>query len=173
MTLENIVGGLKLAMVLASVFKNPEEAILKAIEDFRNTDNSEMTKIKESLCKKLECDDINIKPGETSIFIEFQGIEKPLDVFAINLVGFAYKLIKKMNMFITPFLPSGIDINNILKQLSVTNNETTNIVTIEFPGRTGMITLEMYYVSEREIASIEIPFKSERVLNKLKEMQEL
>lgn len=173
MTLAEISEGIKLALFLAGIIRNPEEALLKAIDDFRHTDNTEITEIKESLCKKLECDDINIVPAETSISIEFVGIQNSLDVFAVNIVGFVYKLLDKMKMFIYPFLPEGVDINNTLNNMSVIHNEISNNVTIEFPGRNSMVSLEVKYEVARSIASIEIPIKSEKILSKLRDMRSI
>ena len=172
MTFENIASGLKLAMFIASIIKNPEEAMLKVIDDFSDTENSELSELKASLCKKIECDSINIVAGEECVSVEFSGIRKPLDVFAIDLVGYVYNLLDKVKMFIDPFLPEGVSINKTLNNLSVVHNEITNNVMIKFPVKEDTLSLEVKYGPEEKIASIEIPIKSEKVLNKLKDMKE-
>lgn len=172
MAFQNIASGLKLSIWLARVLANPEEEIIRMLNDFSNEDNSEISELKTSLCKKLECDNINIIPDESSIIIEFQGIKKPLDVFAVNLVGYTYNLLDKVKMFINPFLPEGININEILNNLSVTHNEITNTCLIEFPTNEDIISLEVKYEPETNTASIEIPIHSEKVLEKLKDMRE-
>lgn len=171
MTIENIASGVKLAIFIARVLKNPEEEAIKIIEEFSDTSNTEISELKSSICKKIECNNINIAPGEDCIIVEFIGIKHPINEFVVNIVGYGYTLIEKMKIFITPFLP-GIDIDNNLKQLSVTNNEINNTVTIEFPGREDMILLEANYDPEREAAIINIPIDSEKLLLKLREMQE-
>ena len=162
--------GIKIAMFIGKLIKDPEQAAIDAIDDFRNEDNANIADIKLSLCKKLECDNINIVPGEECVSVEFVGIEKPLDEFAIYLVGYVYKLLDKTKLLISMFAPD-INIEEILKELSVTYNEIENNVLIEFPIKGDMVSLEVKYNPEEKIASIEIPVKSEKVLSKLKDMR--
>lgn len=171
MTLENMASGIKLAIFLARVLKNPEEEAIKVIEEFSDTSNSEISELKTSICTKLECDNINIAPGEDCITIEFIGIKKPIDVFAVNIVGFVYKLLDKMKMFISVLIPN-VDIEYTLNNLSVTHDEIDNTVIIVFPGKEGVVSLDVKYIPEDNMASIEIPIHSEKVLAKLKEMKE-
>ena len=169
--IENIASGIKLAMFVGKVLKDPEQAIVDVIDDFKNEDNANVSELKEALCKKLECENINIVPGDTCVSLEFIGTKEPLDIFAINLVGYVYKLLDKIKLLISMFAPD-IDIEEILKGLSVTHNEIDNTVLIEFPAKGDIVALEVKYNIEEKTASIEIPIKSERVLNKLKEMKE-
>lgn len=168
--LENIAYGIKLAMFVASLLKDPEESIVKVIDDFKNEDNANVSELKESLCKKLECENINIVPGEECVSIEFSGIQKPLDIFTINIVEYVYKLLDKTKLIISMFAPD-INIEEVLKQLSVTHNKIENNAIIEFPIKGATVALEVKYNPEEKIASIEIPVKSEKVLSKLKDMR--
>ena len=161
--------GIKIAMFIGKLIKDPEQAAIDAIDDFRNEDNANIADIKLSLCKKLECDNINIVPGEECVSVEFVGIEKPLDEFAIYLVGYVYKLLDKTKLLISMFVPD-INIEEVLKGLSVTHNEVDNSALIEFPVKGDIISLEVKYDLEENIASIEIPIKSDKILEKLKEM---
>lgn len=168
--IENISSSIKLAMFFAKILKDPEQAIIGAIDDFKNEDNANVSELKASLCKKLECENINIVPGDECVYIEFSGIQKPLDIFTINIVGYVYKILDKTKLLISMFAPD-INIEEVLKELSVTYNEIENNVLIEFPIKGDIVALEVKYISEEHIASIEIPIKSDKVLEKLKEMQ--
>lgn len=169
--LENLADGLKIAMFLGSIMRDPENAVLKIIDDFSESNNSEISELKESICTKIECEDIRIVPCESSITVEFVGIQKPLDIFVVNVVSIVYKLLDKMKMIISPFLHEGVNIDETLKGLSIIHNEVNNTTSIEIPRGETIMSLEVKYEEEEKIASIEIPIKSEKILSKLKDMK--
>jgi len=169
--MSSIASSLKMAMLLAEAIRNPEDALIKVIDDFSEADNSEVSEIKEGLCKKMECDDMNIVPGDSIISLKFTGVEEPIDDFAVKIAGFVYNLLCKLRPVVSIALPKDVDIDNILHGLSVVNDETKNATFIEIPYKEKMLSLEVKSDIEEKTASIEIPIENERILEKLREIK--
>ena len=170
MNLTDIGSGLKLAKLLFGLITDPEGAVIKIIDDIDSADINEISDVKLALSKKVNCSDILIEPGEQSLTLKFIGMEDPVDVFAINITGFIYKLIDKIKPIATLMIPKE-DIEKIMHGLTVINNETDDNTFIELPYKEGILSLEVKSIPEDNTASIKIPIQSERILEKLKEMK--
>ena len=171
MNISDIGSSIKLAKFIFSLLTDTEGAIIKVIEDINTTDSEEISEIKVALCRKVNCSDMLIEPKEDGLILKFIGMEDSVDVFAVNVVGFIYKLVDKVKPIVALMMPKE-EIEKILSTLSVINNEIDNTTFIEVPYKEGIISLEVKSILEDNTATIEIPIESERILAKLKEMKE-
>ena len=169
MNISDIGSGMKLAKIVFSLLTDPEAAIIKIIDDVNNTDSDELSEIKSALSKKVNCTDILIEPKEDGLTLKFIDMKDSVDVFAVNIAGFIYKLVDKVKP-IASIVINKEDIEKILSGLSVINNEVDDTTFIEVPYKEGILSLEVK-ITEDNIAMIEIPIESERILAKLKEMK--
>lgn len=169
MNISDIGSGLKLAKFIYSLLTDTEGAIIKVIDDINNTDSDEISEIKTALCKKVNCTDMLIEPGEHGLTLNFIGMKDPIDVFAINIAGFIYKLIDKVKPIVALMVPKE-EIEKIMTGLTVIHNETKNTTFIELPHKDNILSLEVKSIPEDNSATIEIPIESERILEKLREM---
>ena len=171
MNISDIGSGLKLAKFIFSLLTDTEGAIIKVIDDINSTDSAEISEIKKALCKKVNCSDMLIEPNESGITLRFIGMKEPVDVFAINIASFIYKLIDKIKHIVSLMVPKE-EIDKIMNGLTVIHDETKNTTFIEIPHEYKVLSLEVKSIPEDNTATIEIPIESERILEKLKEMKE-
>lgn len=171
MTMSDIFGGLKLAMLVFSIIKDPENALVKIIDDFRSADSDDISNIKSGICKKVKCEDILLEPTDTGVDVKFINIQEPIDVFAVSITSFIFNIATKIEPFAVIIMPD-VDIKEMLKRISVVRNDVLNTTSIEIPRGEDIVRLDVNYDPEEKTASIFIPIKSEKVLAKLKEMGE-
>ena len=169
MNISDIGSGLKLAKFVFSLISDPESAIIKIIDDINSTDSDEISEIKTAVCKKVNCSDMLIEPKDDGITLKFIGMKDSVDVFAVNIASFVYKLLYKVKPIVSLMVPKE-DIEKIMNGLTVINDETNNTTFIELPYKDKILSLEVKTV-EDNIAVIEIPIENERILEKLKEMK--
>lgn len=168
--IDNLMGGLKLAKYIFSLISDPEGAVIKIIDDINNTNSDELSEIKTSLSKKVNCDDILIEPKEDGLSLKFIGMKDSVDVFAINIAGFIYKLVGKIKPVVSFMVPKE-EIEKIMTGLTVINDETNHSTFIEVPHKDKVLSLEVKNIGD-DTATIDIPIESERILEKLREMKE-
>lgn len=169
MNITDIGSGIKLAKFVFSILTDPEAAVIKIIDDINSTDSEELSDIKIALCKKANCTDMLIETKEDGLTLKFIDMKEPVDIFAINIASFIYKLLDKIKPVVTIMVPKE-DIEKIMNGLTVINDETENVTCIEVPYKEGTLSLEVK-ITEDNIAMIEIPIQSERILEKLREMK--
>lgn len=171
MNISDIGSGLKIAKFIYSLLTDTEGAIIKVIDDINTTDSADISEIKVALCKKVNCTDMLIEPKEDGLTLNFIGMKDPIDVFAINIASFIYKLVDKIKPIVSLMVPKE-EIDNIMKGLTVIHDETKNITFIEIPHEDKVLSLEVKSIPEDNTATIDIPIESERILEKLREMRE-
>lgn len=171
MNISDIGSSLKLAKFIFSLLTDPEAAIIKVIDDINTTDSEDVSEIKKGLCNKVNCSDMLIEPNENGITLRFIGMKEPVDVFAINIASFIYKLIDKVKPIVSLMVDKE-DIERTMNGLTVIHDETKNTTFIEIPHKETILSLEVKSIPEDDTAIIEIPIKSERILEKLREMGE-
>ena len=171
MNISNLGSGLKLAKFIFSLLTDPEGAVIKVIDDINNTDSDDISEIKTALCTKVNCSDMLIEPNENGITLKFNGMQDSIDVFAVNIASFIYKLLNKVKPIISLMVPKE-EIEKIMNGLTVINDENNNTTFIELPHKDKVLSLEVKSIPEEDTAMIEIPIESERILEKLKEMKE-
>ena len=169
MNITDIGSGLKLAKFIYSLLTDPEGAVIKIIDDINTTDSDDISEIKVAVCKKVNCSDMLIEPKEDGITLKFIGMKDSIDIFAVNIASFIYKLIDKIKPIVSLMIPKE-EIEKIMNGLTVINDETNNTTFIELPYKDKVLSLEVKN-AEDNIAMIEIPIESERILSKLKEMK--
>ena len=169
MSLADIGSSLKIAKFIYSLITDSEGAIIKIIDDINITDSDDISEIKVAVCKKVNCDDMLIEPKEDGITLKFIGMKDSVDVFAVNIAGFIYKLVDKIKPIVSLMVPPE-DIERIMTGLTVINDEINNTTFIELPYKEGVLSLDVK-TTEDDTAVIEIPIESERILEKLKEMK--
>lgn len=171
MIVSDILGGLKMAMLAISVLKDPENTLVKIIDDFKSADSTDISDIKSGICKKVKCEDILLEPTDAGANVKFIAIQEPIDVFVISITSFIFSIANKIEPFAAILMP-GADIRKTLKGISVVRNDIENTTSIEIPRGEDIVRLEVNYDPEEKTASIFIPIESEKVLAKLKEMEE-
>ena len=170
MSLSDIGSSLKIAKFIYSLLTDPEGAIIKIIDDVNNTDSDDISDIKVAVCKKVNCDDMIIEPKEDGLTLKFIGMKDSVDIFAVNIASFIYKLLEKIKPIVTLMVPPE-DIEKIMNGLTVINDETNNTTFIELPYKENILSLEVKNTEDNN-ATIEIPIESERILEKLRGMRE-
>ena len=168
--IDNWINGVRLAKFMFSLITDPEGAIIKIIDDANNAESDDISEIKEALCRKVNCDDILIEPRDDRLTLKFIGMKDSMDVFAINIAGFIYKLLDKVKPIVSLMVPKE-EIEKIVNGLSVINNEVDNTTFIEVPYKEATLSLEVKSIPEDDTAVIEIPIESERILMKLRDMK--
>ena len=170
MSLADLSNGLKLAKFIYSLLTDTEGAIIKVIDDLNDTDSEEISEIKVAVCKKVNCIDMLIEPNENGLTLKFIGMKDSIDVFAINIASFIYKLTDKIKPIVSLMVPKE-EIDNIMNGLTVIHDETKNTTFIEVPHKENILSLEVKSIPEDNTAMIDIPIESERILEKLREMK--
>lgn len=171
MNISDIGSGLKLAKFIYSLLTDPEGAVIKVIDDINSTDSEDISEIKEGLCKKVNCSDMLIEPKVDGLTLKFIGMKEPVDAFAINIASFIYKLVDKVRPILS-LMVSKEDIEKTMSGLTVIHDKTKNTTFIEIPHEDKVLSLEVKGIPEDDIATIDIPIESERILAKLREMKE-
>ena len=118
MNITDIGSGLKLAKFIFSLLTDPEGAVIKIIDDINSTDSDDISEIKIAVCKKVNCSDMLIEPKEDGITLKFIGMKDSVDVFAVNIASFVYKLIDKVRPVVT-LMVSKEDIDKIVSDLKI------------------------------------------------------
>ena len=170
MNISDIGSSLKLAKFIFSLLTDPEAAIIKIIDDLNDTDNEEISEIKIALCKKVNCSNLLIEPKEDGLMLKFIGMKDSVDVFAVNIASFIYKIVDSIKPIVSIMVPKE-EIEKIQNGLTVINDETKDTTFIEVPYKEGILALEVK-TTEDNTAMIDIPIESERILSKLREMKE-
>ena len=170
MTISSISEGIRIAMLVVSFLRDPEEALIRIVDDFKNADSGDTSAIKEGICKKIKCENITIEPDDSSININFIGTEEPIDIFAVTITSFVLGIATKISPIITIMLPD-IEFEKSLSGISVFNNEINNTTFIEIPRKDNTLKLYVESNPDSKTATINIPIESEKVLSKLREMK--
>lgn len=171
MNISDIGSSLKLAKFIYSLLTDPEGAVIKIIDDINTTDTDDISEIKIALCKKVNCSDMLIEPKEDGITLKFIGMKDSVDVFAVNIASFIYKLVDKIKPIVSLMVPKE-EIEKIMNGLTVISDETKDTTFIELPHKDNILSLEVKSIPDDNSATIEIPIESERILEKLREMRE-
>ena len=171
MTLSSITESIRIALLVVSFLRNPEESLIKILDDFKNADSNDTSAIKEGICKKINCDNITIEPDDSSINLNFIGTEEPIDTFTLNITSFVLGIATKISPIVSIMLPD-IEFEKTLKDISIIHNEIDSTTFIEIPRKDGSLKLHITSNPEEKVATIKIPIESEKVLEKLKEMKE-
>lgn len=170
MNISDIGSSLKLAKFIFSLLTDPEGAIIKVIDDINSTNSDEISEIKTALCKKVNCSDMLIEPNENGITLNFIGMKDSIDIFAINIASFIYKIIDKVKPLVSLMVDKE-DIERTMNGLTVIHDEIKNTTFIKIPHKETVLSLEVKSIPEDDTAMIEIPIESERILEKLSEMK--
>ena len=171
MTLSSITEGLRIAMLVVSFLRNPEEALIRIVDDFKNADSGDVSNIKDGICKKINCSDITLEPYENGINLNFIGTSESIDTFAVTITSFVLGIATKISPITSIMLPD-IEFEKTLKDISIIHNEIDSTTFIEIPRKDGSLKLHITSNPEEKVATIKIPIESEKVLEKLKEMKE-
>ena len=171
MTLSSITEGIRIALLVASFLRNPEESLIKILDDFKNADSNDTSAIREGICKKINCSDITLEPTDTGININFTGTEEPVDDFAVTITSFVLGIATKISPIVSIMIPD-IEFEKILKDIYIMHNEIDSTTFIEIPRKDDSLKLHVTSNPKDKTATIKIPIKSEKVLEKLKEMKE-
>ena len=171
MTIHEITEGIHLAMIFASFLRNPEEALIRIVDDFKNANSGDISSIKEGICKKINCENIALEPTDTGININFIGTEEPVDVFAVTITSFVLNIANKISPIISIMIPD-IEFEKSLSGISIIYDDIERTTFIEIPRKDGSLKLHVTYNPGGKTSTINIPIQSEKVLEKLRELKE-
>lgn len=171
MDLSNLAGNVKLAMLLMSVIKSPEDTVLKILDDFGDTGNPGVQRLKDGVCTKVGCDNIIIEPGDECVYISFCNVKTSSTNFVTNVMYYVIGIANKLLPVVSMFVPD-LDIKSTLYEITIVDDTVNGKFYIEIPTKGEVMKLNISEDPENNVVIIEVPVKSEKILEKLKEKKE-